>query len=224
MGILGALAEVVSPVRCAGCGVPGDALCATCTAAARLIPATEACPRCGARVLGRECRECAGRDFAFAAAVCAGALEPPISGLVTLYKDSAERRYAASLGRLVAGACSRWRGWPEVVCAVPPSRTAVARRGFDHTRALATHVARELGVPHTALLTAARREDQRGLGRDARFANMAGAFTVQPGVVVPECVLVIDDVLTTGATLDGAARALLAAGAREVRVAAVARA
>ena len=98
------------------------------------------------------------------------------------------------------------------------------RRGFDHTSALARIVGVRLGVPTSVLLEARSRDDQRALGRDARFANMAGAFAMLPDAIVPARVLLVDDVFTTGATFDGAARALLAAGAREVRVAAVARA
>ncbi len=224
MGVFAALLEIVSPVRCAGCGLPGFALCPTCSASMALIDVGRACSRCGAPSRGLPCVECAGRRFAFSAAACAGRLEPPLSRAVTLYKDAAERRYAELLGSLVADACVRWHGWPDVVCAVPPTRTALLRRGFDHTDAIARAVARRLRAPYAPLLAVARREDQRQLGRDARFANMAGAFTVLDRGRVPARVLVVDDVLTTGATLDGAARALLAAGAVEVRVAAVARA
>lgn len=224
MSVLQALAEIVSPVCCAGCGLPGSALCATCRADARLIAPGTACPRCGAAVEASACTECGGRDFAFSAAVCAGPLEPPLSRAITLYKDASERRYASLLGSLLLDACERWKGWPDVVCAVPPTRAARVRRGFDHTEVLAHAVAAGLRVPSALLLDAAGRPDQRQLGRDARFANMAEAFTVRRDAPVPGHVLVVDDVLTTGATLDGAARTLLAAGAIEVRVAAVARA
>ncbi|PKQ20924.1 MAG: ComF family protein [Actinobacteria bacterium HGW-Actinobacteria-6] len=224
MDVFGILAEILSPVRCAGCGLPGATLCPVCRSTAHLIQPGAGCQRCGAPLIGASCRECVDRSFAFSSAVCAGLLEPPLSRAVTLYKDAAERRYAVLLGALLSAACESWRGWPDAVCAVPPSERALARRGFDHTAALAGHVARELDVPHLRLLVAARRADQRGLGRDERRENMAGAFAVHPAVPVPSRVLVVDDVFTTGATLDGATRALLAAGALEVRVAAVARA
>lgn len=199
-------------------------MCPACLSAAHLIQPGTGCQRCGAPLTNATCRECAGRTFAFSSAVCAGMLEPPLSRVVTLYKDAAERRYAALLGKLLCAACDPWRGWPDAVCAVPPSARSLARRGFDHTAPLAAHVAHGLDVPYERLLVAARRADQRGLGRDERRANMTGAFAVRPLVSVPAMVLVVDDVFTTGATLDGATRALLAAGALEVRVAAVARA
>lgn len=224
MGVFGILAEILSPVRCAGCSVPGEPLCSVCRSTAPLIQPGTGCQRCGAPLTGASCRECADRTFTFSSAICAGLLEPPLSRAVTLYKDAAERRYAALFGTLLCSACEPWRGWPDAVCAVPSSASSLARRGFDHTAALAEHLARGLGVPHERLLVAARRADQRGLGRDERRVNMADAFSIRPLVSVPARVLVVDDVFTTGATLDGASRALLTAGAVEVRVAAVARA
>jgi predicted amidophosphoribosyltransferase len=65
--------------------------------------------------------------------------------------------------------------------------------------------------------------DQRALGRGDRFANRLGAFGVDAGATVPERVVLVDDVLTTGATLDAAARALREAGGGHVRALAVAR-
>lgn len=224
MGFAGAIAEVISPVRCAGCDVPGGALCARCGAVMPIIHAAEACTRCGAAGGRARCEECRGRQFAFEAAICAGRLEPPLSRAVTLYKDAGERRYGPLLGALLAGACRQWRGWPDAVAAVPATRAAVARRGFDHTAALAAAVARELRVPVISRLGVKRQHDQRVLGREERFANMESAFLVLPGESLPARVLLVDDVFTTGATFDGAARALLAAGSSAVRVAALARA
>ncbi|MDO8948904.1 MAG: phosphoribosyltransferase family protein [Actinomycetota bacterium] len=147
-----------------------------------------------------------------------------MSRLITVHKDAGERRYAAALGELLLSACEPWRGWPDAVSAIPPSREALARRGFDHTRVLANTVATGLGIPVVSLLGVARRQDQRALTREQRFANMQGSFHLQPGAQPRGRILLVDDVFTTGATLDGAARVLLAAGADEVRVAAVARA
>ncbi len=224
MGLLRSIVEVVSPVRCAGCGLPGSALCEACRRDLPRIRRAVACPRCGAEKHGGTCVECAGRDFAFSAAVCAGRLEAPLSRAVTLYKDAGERRYAALLGEMLAAACAGWRGWPDAVCAVPPTGSALSRRGFDHTAALAREVAHAFETQVVTALDALGRDDQRALGRDARFANMACAFRVRAAAAVPARILLVDDVFTTGATLDGAARALLVAGASEVRVAAVARA
>jgi ComF family protein len=219
---LDALLELVAPTRCAGCDLPGALLCDACEAALPRIAAEQACPRCGAPFGCIVCTECWDSEHAFAAAVALGELEPPLARAVVLHKDAGERRLGVLLGSLLAERVAAiWPGWADVVVAVPPTRAAIARRGFDHAAALALPVAERLGVSLEALLTRPSAHDQRALGRDARKRAAAGSFSATDA---PARVLVVDDVLTTGATLDAASEALLAAGAREVRAAVVARA
>ena len=179
---------------------------------------------CGAHTVAGGCAECSGREFTFEAAACAGILDGPLSRMLSLYKDAGERRYAPILGALAADAAARWRGWADAVVPIPPTRAARARRGFDHVVPLARPVAVALGVPLLPCLRAARRLDQRGLGREARTANMANAFVALPFDRMPLHVVLVDDVMTTGATLDAAASVLKGAGADTVRVVSVARA
>jgi len=222
--LLAGLAEVLSPMRCAGCDLPGSLLCTPCRAALPLITSAESCPRCGARAVAGRCTECSGREFAFEAAACAGILDGPLSRMLSLYKDAGERRYAPILGALAADAAARWRGWADAVVPVPSTRAARARRGFDHVVPLAGPVAAALDVPLLGCLRAARRLDQRGLGREERRANMAAAFLPLPLELKPQRVVLVDDVMTTGATLDAAATVLKGAGVPAVRAVSVARA
>jgi predicted amidophosphoribosyltransferase len=105
---------------------------------------------------------------------------------------------------------------------VPATRAAVSERGFNTAEELARPLGRTLGLPVRRLLRKTRdTADQAGLGRDERALNLRGAFssgTVEGGVVL------VDDVLTTGATADACARALLDAGAEGVGVVTFARA
>ncbi len=112
-----------------------------------------------------------------------------------------------------------------VVVPVPLHPSRLADRGFNQAALLASRVARHLGAPLRALALARVRDTpkQAALDRQARLANLAGAFVARrPGQTVERDILLVDDVRTTGATLDACAHALLAAGARSVSSAAVA--
>lgn len=176
------------------------------------------------------CAECRGRDFAFSSARCAALLAPPTSHVVVALKDGGERRYAAVLGELLAGASSGWLKPADVLVPAPASPVALRRRGFDHAVDIARALGRITGNEVRSLLVAAAGADQRALSREARFANRAAAFRLAgPRALVadrmmPQHVVLVDDVFTTGATLDSAARALREAGVRDVRALAVARA
>ena len=220
---LEALAELLFPTHCAGCELPGAVLCATCIDALPRIDPLVGCPRCGAPYGYLTCTECWQREWSFEAALALGEFERPLSRAVVLHKDAGERRLAAVLGSLLAEQVdARWPGWAQGVAFVPATRRARARRGFDHGLAIAETVARDLHVPLTEALARSAARDQRMLGRDARAANAAGTFSAV--AAVGGRMLLVDDVFTTGATLDAAAGTLLDAGAEAVRVVAVARA
>ncbi|MDZ4064232.1 MAG: ComF family protein, partial [Coriobacteriia bacterium] len=83
---------------------------------------------------------------------------------------------------------------------------------------------RASGIPLMSALEPGHVRDQRGLGRGDRRANIGGSLSLSPGVQVPASVLLLDDVMTTGATADAAARILRSAGAEAIVVGVVARA
>ncbi|MDI6712076.1 MAG: ComF family protein [Anaerosomatales bacterium] len=222
--MLDVVLEFIAPLKCAGCDAPGAVLCEACWNLVERIDPAVACPRCGEPLDARRPHACPCRSAAFEAVRSFGRLEPPLSSAVALHKDPGERRYGPVLGLLAATACADWAGWPDAVVAVPPKRSACLRRGYDHTRPLARVVAARLGAREAPLLVARERPDQRALGRSQRHENVRGAFSVRAEARVPAKIVLVDDVMTTGATLDAAARALLEAGAKQVRAACVARA
>jgi predicted amidophosphoribosyltransferase len=221
--LLEALAELFAPTRCAGCDLPGSLVCDRCAAELARLDPDESCPRCGAPFGALVCTECWSTSYAFEETTALGELARPLSRAVVLHKDAGERRLGPELGaRLGVSVARRWRGWPDTVTWVPPTAKALARRGFDHAAALAEPVALALGVPATPLLARRAARDQRSLDRAARARNAASTF-VALGEIEGR-VLIVDDVFTTGATLDAAAAELLDAGAEAVRAAVVARA
>jgi ComF family protein len=137
------------------------------------------------------------------------------------YGDRVE--LSLTLGRMMAQAGRELAADADLVMPIPLHRTRLWRRRFNQAAALAQVVARQTGLPlaTTALARIRRTRRQVGLKRAQRADNLQGAFHVPPtarGLVEARRVLLIDDVRTTGATVNAASRALLRAGASAVDV------
>ena len=142
------------------------------------------------------------------------------------YKFGGARSYASGYGRLLSMKLLEAYpdGW-DVLTWVPVSRMRKFRRGYDQVELIAAAVGKELGIRPTALLKKIRHNrPQSGLSEAAhRRANVLGAYRVMdPEQVSGKRILLLDDILTTGATASECARVLKTAGAKEVHCAAVA--
>ena len=105
------------------------------------------------------------------------------------------------------------------VVPVPTATSRVRQRGYDHTALIAKKFARERGLPYQNVLMRLGQARQVGAERSVRLVQAKEFFQIKPRQAVPERVLLIDDVLTTGATLQTAAKCLRRAGAKEVHAA-----
>jgi ComF family protein len=212
--------DVLFPRGCAGCGRGAWPFCRGCTS--RLIPlAPPWCDRCGrpwARAVS-VCLDCPPPALASARAPFAYA--GPARRAVHRLEFGGWRPVASALADAIV-ACDRMPA-VDVVTWVPLARRRLAERGYDQARALAEGVARRCHVPARSLLKrrVATGPQASRSGAERRSA-MHGAFVArrQP----PARVLLVDDVLTTGATAAACAEALLAAGADEVHLVTAARA
>lgn len=152
--------------------------------------------------------------------------EGPVRSSLLRYKFHGARSYAPAYARLLAMKLQREH--PEgfdVVTWVPVSRLRKLSRGFDQVQLLAVHVARELDIPLAPLLRKFRHNrPQSGIRGDAqRRANVLGVYKVpDPEQVCGRRILLLDDIVTTGATAGECARVLLTAGAKQVHLGAVA--
>jgi predicted amidophosphoribosyltransferase len=205
--VLAALLDLVLPQPCAGCGA-ATAWCAACD---RLLAAAAASP-CG---LTHPDPVPTGFPLTAAAAGYDGA----VRGALLAHKERGRLALSRPLGAALAAAVRCLEPPPGVLLVpMPSSRAAVRQRGHDHARRLAREAAASLvrqGIPAgvAELLVVGRRvRDQAGLGAAGRAANLAGALRVASGVRPGATVVVVDDVVTTGASLTEATRALTSAG------------
>jgi len=183
------------------------------------------------------CRACRLAPPPFVKAVSYGTYQGRVKEAIHALKYDGLYAAAPRLGGFLAEAISRLaKEAPAdmLVVPVPLHKSKHAQRGFNQARALATHALKSLGKTHpewrltlaaSSLVRLRATESQAGLTPRMRRMNVRGAFKVSdPAAVRDRHVLVIDDILTTGATARAVSKALLDAGAASVWVATLARA
>ena len=215
---IGRLVDLALPAVCPGCGTEGDPVCARC------LPTI---------------RQRVGLPAGTPLGLAEGPPDPllqlewcaPFAGTVRralhALKYAGERRLAVPLGEAVAARWSAVGAGGELIVPVPVHETRRRERGYDQAVLIADVAARALRLPMTV---AVRRERattaQYRLDRRHRADNVRDAFRVAAGAereVAGRWIVLLDDVVTTGATLGGAAAALLEAGALAVSATTVAR-
>lgn len=200
-----ALATPAQQLRCSRCALALPPL------------ALLACPDCGAGQLSLQATV-AGFDY-----------EHPGDMLIHAFKISRRLEMAAVLAELMVQQWCRHGPVLNAACRVipvPSQRSALLRRGFNPAAVLARRVAHSLGLSarlHIVVAQPRLEQAQKTLGRQARRQAMRGAFSVRESLQGSD-VLLVDDVLTTGATLDALARACRVAGASSVYALVAARA
>jgi len=230
------LVELVFPPRCIACGTwrheGAGPLCGECREAINRECAEPTCPTCAAPVspyevsLGR-CGQCRGRSLRIEGTVRVGIYRDLHSQLLRSYKYHGHEELALLLGGWLAEAIETapWRDRIEAVVSVPTHWKRRFNRPYHAADALASYVARKASLPHVPILRRVRAGPRQiGLSDTERAANVRGAFAIRKGVVLRDArVLLIDDVRTTGATLEECAKVLRRDGAAEVYAAVVLR-
>jgi ComF family protein len=229
--------DLLFPPRCAACGDDAPAAAGLCPPCAQtLVVLGPACPRCAeprAEPPSVTCRRCRRDPLPMTGIVApwryGGALADALRALKFAGQAHLARTLAPLVGPYLAATCRLAE--IDVIVPVPLHWWRRARRGFDQAALLAGTACRHavIATPISHALRRRRRtRPQSALPAAERGANVAGAFGITPTTRGPRLagrrVLVFDDIVTTGATMAAAARALTAAGAAEVLGFAVARA
>ena len=224
------LIDLFYPPRCAVCdtilpfGTTG-----VCERCGRTLPYVEEprCFRCGQTVENEEeeyCGDCRRREHLFRRSFPVLQYIPPVSDAMAAMKYRGRAEYADFYGGLLA---DRYREvWqelnPDALVPVPVHPHRLRKRGYNQAERIAAAMSKRTGIPvrEDLLIRVQDTKAQKKLSREERSLNLRAAFQAGEGTV-PPCVVLVDDIYTTGATVDACAEVLLRSGATHIYVAPV---
>lgn len=212
------------PNACFSCGEPSGRflICDCCETLLPRVCAESACPCCALpETGGRLCGRCLARPPAFDATRALFEYSFPVVEMVHALKYGSALALSGELGRRLAGIAGE--NWDAII-PVPVHRRRLRERGFNQALELARPLARQSNIPLWRSVARRIRDTpaQAGLGAKRREQNLRNAFSVSRNLHGMS-VLVVDDVMTTGATLNEFARTLKERGAAHVANVVVAR-
>ncbi|OHA47682.1 MAG: hypothetical protein A2806_03645 [Candidatus Terrybacteria bacterium RIFCSPHIGHO2_01_FULL_48_17] len=210
------LKTLLFPAQCVGCmrELSGKILCDSC---AGLLPKgfTPRCPRCSARLphgtICQPCREILGFSRLFVAFPYA---HPIVTALVNAFKFDAIREISSILAEYLV--------IPKIenmlIAPIPLHPKRLRERGFNQSLCLAEEIASRLETDYTEVLTRRKETKQQAkMSREQRYENLRNAFAINDRqAILGKSILLVDDVITTGATIREAAQTLRREGAKEI--------
>jgi len=213
------LVDFLFPVHCLACGSEGSYICRSCgRTLPRLLPPV--CLKCGRPLIRDDrCSVCARWKLEIDGIRSVFVFQGLVRRAVHQFKYNNLRALAFPLADLVAGDLKARPLPVDVVVAVPLHRRRLRGRGYNQSALLARELSQMVGLPlvEGSLVRVKDSPAQvKAAGADERRENVRGAFSCRDGQMSGRHVLLIDDVCTTGATLDACAVALKAAGASSV--------
>lgn len=212
MSLLDSLLATFAPHECLGCGREPGLLCGDCRLLFGQLP--ERCYRCKKLSAGnRTCSSCRSSS-ALHTVQAVTAYEYIAKDLVWRLKFHGTQAAAREMARLMA---PHLPAAEAVLVHVPTASSRVRQRGYDQARLLTRELTCRNGLERASLLARIGQHHQVGASREQRITQLAGAFRAANAAKVRGMhIILVDDVLTTGATLEAAAKVLKAAGARRV--------
>ena len=213
MKMFSSLLGLIAPDTCVGCGIEGATLCGDC---AGQLYWPDQCYKCRAMSKGGiTCAKCTPKTklvAVFFAAAYVGSGKLAVGR--AKYRPSSSA--AAQLGKILASKLPYLTS-DTVVVHIPTTPSRILERGFDQSAVIAQSVAKAKKLMHVSALHRLTKSHQVGSDRDSRILHMKNAFEVKnQSAVHGKTVVLVDDVVTTGATLESAAAVVYAAGASRI--------
>lgn len=213
MSIVESIISVISPSCCIICNKQGDVLCLEClnTQVIRRKPACFWCNKL--QPTGHTCNNCVSKTF-LNGAVIPFRLDGYIKELIHQLKYNGDRQ----AGRYFAAVLAENLPNSQFDCITYVASTGPTQRhrGYNQSQIIAKVLSRAIGIPLCNTLLRKKHVDQIGLGRKQRLHSVIDNFVLSSNDVTNQKVLLIDDVMTTGATLNECARMLKQGGAKSV--------
>lgn len=216
MSIFEAVIRLFAPYTCLVCDVEHDRLlCVACTAA--LPRVSSRCYRCQRATKASFVCDACRPHSALRQVVIAVPYQDAAQQLIHALKYERAQAAAVELAACMYDASRSVIPESSLITHIPTATARVRKRGYDHAKCIAKHTAAMLDISHETLLGRVGQAHQVGADRRKRLMQLKGAFRpVHTDKIIGRDVVLVDDVVTTGATLETAAQVLLEAGAASV--------
>lgn len=214
------LIDLIFPSRCVSCSSPANyrehSLCGKCRSEITL--SGDSCPVCSSLMIDSNCVICAERAFYPDRNICISDYEGPLKDALFSLKFSGNRRISQPLGEICAETISRNKITADLITTVPVNKQKLYKRGYNQSELIARRAAEILKIPFAETMTGPFSEkSQKEQSYDNRFLNVIGRYSVIPKAVSSGMdIIIIDDVFTTGATINECARILKDSGAKSI--------
>lgn len=223
--LLQEMREILYPPRCPVCDrilKPGEQICKACEKRIRTV-SEPVCKRCGKPLQSEQaeyCTDCKKKQHAYRQGKAVFVYQGSIRESMYRFKYHNRREYAVFYAKEAARLYSDWirRNEIEVIVPVPMYLWKKRRRGYNQAEVFARALGREWGIPVEDKLVRRVRNTtpQKELNDKERVRNLKNAFQLASNIVEYSKILLVDDIYTTGSTMDAVAEQLLSGGAKSI--------